>query len=347
MQKLVIKKLLLLNLLPLSVIVTSFAGKAQYSETNYPTLNDSLIRTEVLANPREGFKNLFESSGNATASFAAKLNPQAISFVEDYMERNNSKLTKMKSWGRPYFDMMDNVLAKHGLPEELKYLSVIESDLSTEAVSWAGAVGPWQFMPETARLMGLRVSKNVDERKDMKKSTYAAARYLTQLYRIYNDWLLVIAAYNCGPGNVNSAIRRSGSRNFWSLQYHLPTESRNHVKKFIATHYIMEGSGGLTTMTKSETANMPDAELVQPAATAEMETIPVTGKYNSLVIAQKLHMNITEFNKMNPGFDKQMASNGSYSLRLPSDKAMLFQAHKPQILEQSIRLILSGASQTL
>jgi len=345
MQKLVIKKLLLLNLLPLAVFVSSFAGRAQYAESNFLNLNDSLIRYEVLANPREGFKNLFEeSNSNEAASFAAKLNPQAISFVQDYVERNSNKLNKMKGWGKPYFDMMDDVLQKHGLPEELKYLSVIESDLKTNAVSWAGAVGPWQFMPETARLMGLRVNKSVDERKDMKKSTYAAARYLTRLYNQFNDWLLVIAAYNGGPGNVNSAIRKSGSRNFWKLQYHLPAESRNHVKKFIATHYIMEGSGGLTTMTQSEIASLETVEQPQIAADSNVELVPVTGKYNSIVIAQKLQMNIAEFNKLNPGFDKQMASTGTYSMRLPADKVLLFQANKPQILEQSIRLLLGSAS---
>jgi membrane-bound lytic murein transglycosylase D len=298
---------------------------------------DSSIKEETPANPKEGFKDLFENE--STSDFhISKLNPKAITFVEDYIEKHNEDLMKMKGWGKPYFDMMDAVLAKHGLPTELKYLSVIESQLKSSATSWAGAVGPWQFMPETARLLGLKVSKSKDERRDFTKSTHAAARYLTNLYGIYNDWLLVIAAYNCGPGNVNSAIKRSGSRNFWALQNYLPTESRNHVKKFIATHYIMEGEGGLTTLTKSETENLMFATEVE--TDANYASMHVTGKYSSVVIAEHLKMNLAEFNRMNPNFDRQLSSKGSFDLRLPADKMTLFQASKPQILEQSIRLML-------
>lgn len=245
------KKLLLLTALPLTAFLYSFAGKVQQDRRMYIVAAvDSSIK-EVVGNPKEGFKDLFETTENTT-EFTAKLNPKAVSFVEDYMESHTKKLNKMKDWGRPYFDLMEGILAKHGLPTELKYLSVIESELKANALSWAGAVGPWQLMPATARNLGLKVGRGKDERKDYTKSTHAAARYLTQLYGLYNDWLLVIAAYNGGPGNVNKAIRQSGSRNFWNLQNYLPAESRNHVKKFIATHYIMEGEGGVTTLTKKE-----------------------------------------------------------------------------------------------
>ena len=341
------KKLLLLTVLPLTVFVSvTIGGNAQQSaDFSFEALKDSIIKDQVIvSNPREGFKDLFETT--ASNNFDVKLNPQAVSFVQDYMEQFSEKLGKMKTWGRPYFDMMDDVLSKYGLPAELKYLSVIESDLKSTAVSWAGAVGPWQFMPETARNMGLRVGHGKDERTDFKKSTYAAAKYLTYLYGIYSDWLLVIAAYNCGPGNVNTAIRKSGSRNFWALQYHLPTESRNHVKKFIATHYIMEGDGSMATLTKSERLDHLLNQPLKVSATGNMEVIEVSGKYNSIVIAQHLQMNATEFNKLNPAFDKSLAVNGSYNLNLPADKALLFQAQKPQILEQSVRLMLNSASNT-
>jgi membrane-bound lytic murein transglycosylase D len=340
------KKLLLLTALPLTAFLSSFAGKFQQNEyQGLAPVHDSTIKEIVVLNPRAGFKDLFESSGS-TSGFSFRLNPMAVSFVEDYMQTNTQKLNRMKSWGKPYFDMMDGVLSKYGLPEELKYLSVIESDLKSYAVSWAGAVGPWQFMPATARLMGLRVTKTTDERTDFFKSTHAAARYLTNLYSLYNDWLLVIAAYNGGPGTVNSAIRRSGSRNFWALQNYLPAESRIHVKKFIATHYIMEGNGGLTTLTKSERNERALMTLNQPQETPDSETITVTGKYRSVAIAQNIQMELAEFNRLNPQFDKQLAAAGTYSLRLPQDKAQLFQASKPQILEQSIKLMLASASRT-
>lgn len=342
-------KLLLLatSLISLTIPGNATGAPEQGEASNQPKLafHDSLIKEPTVSRPQEGFKDLF--SETTTDGFSsAKLNPQAISFVEDYMDKHTENLEKMKGWGKPYFDMMDAVLTRHGLPTELKYLAVIESNLKTSATSWAGAVGPWQLMPETARLLGLKVSRYKDERTDFSKSTHAAARYLTQLYGIYNDWLLVIAAYNGGPGNVNAAIRKSGSRNFWTLQYHLPAESRSHVKKFIATHYIMEGEGGITTLTRHETENVLLAAQVKSTETAidaSVAAMTVTGKYNSLVIAQNLQLSPSEFNRLNPNFDKQLSANGSYELKLPSDKMTLFQASKPQILEQSIRLLLSTA----
>ncbi|HVG13311.1 MAG TPA: lytic transglycosylase domain-containing protein, partial [Chitinophagaceae bacterium] len=201
-------------------------------------------------------------------------------------------------------------------------------------------VGPWQFMAGTARGVGLKVNSRVDERTDIHKSTHAAARYLTELFGTYKDWLLVIAAYNCGPGVVNSAIRKSGSRNFWNLQYFLPAESRNHVKKFIATHYIMEGDGGVTTLTKKEAEHLAINPLPEQEKSADYEEMSITGRYNSVVIAQHTQMNISEFNSLNPNFDKALSASGSFNLRLPSDKLLVFLAKKPQILEQSIKVML-------
>lgn len=343
------KKLLLLTALPLTALFTAtLTGSAQqeYAQPVMP-LSDSTIKEVIAANPRAGFKNLFETESVTKTGITAKLNPQAVSFVQDYMRTHTDDLTELKSRGQRYFTLMDGILTRHGLPVELKYLSVIESELKASAVSWAGAVGPWQFMPETARLMGLKVGRGRDERRDFTKSTHAAARYLTQLFNYYNDWLLVIAAYNGGPGNVDKAIRRSGSRNFWALQYHLPTESRNHVKKFIATHYIMEGNGGLTTLTKRETeqayaaAIKPDA--ATPLARDGWGQVAISGRYNAAVVAQNLGMTTVEFNKLNPDMDGMLANTGNYTLTLPADKMLQFQAAKPQILEQSLRLLLAGA----
>jgi membrane-bound lytic murein transglycosylase D len=346
-------KLLLLTALSLSSILSVRAAGLQGSNSSTPivlSFSDSSIKDELASEPqpvlngREGFKNLFETSALST-SIAVKLNPMAISFVDGYIKSHSGMLSKMKAWGKPYFDMMEGVLAQYNLPVELKYLSVIESQLKSGAVSWAGAVGPWQFMPATARGLGLRISRGRDDRTDFHKSTHAAAKYLTNLYNTYSDWLLVIAAYNCGPGVVNSAIRRSGSRNFWELQRYLPTESRNHVKKFIATHYIMEGQGGLTTLTKSETDNFKIAQPVTAVATDKYSVINVGGRYNAQVIAQTIGMELSEFQRLNPGFEKSLAMGNNYDMRLPVDKTLVFQSQKPQILEQSIRLALSTAIQ--
>ncbi len=257
----------------------------------------------------------------------------------------------MKDWGRPYFNVMDAILTSHNLPKELKYLAVIESRLHTSAVSWAGAVGPWQLMPATARILGLKVSRRVDERTNYIKSTHAAARYLNDLYDQFGDWLLVIAAYNGGPGNVLKAMRKSGSQNFWDLQYYLPAESRNHVKKFIGTHYIFEGQGGLTTLTKKETDENYGVNGIyifnRKLSVDELnasKTQAVSGKYQSAVIAKNVMMEMADFARYNPDFDKVMAgANNNYELKLPADKMELFIANKYQILNESIQQLLAGA----
>lgn len=162
-------------------------------------------------------------------------------FRTSYIKQNNESLRKIKKQSVSSFRMMDGVFTKFGLPKELKYLAVIESEMKATAVSPVGAAGPWQLMPETAQILGLKVTRKNDERTNYYKSTRAAAMYLRDLHNEFGDWLLVLAAYNGGPGPVYKAIRKSGSRDFWKLQAYLPLETRMHVKKFIATHYYFEG----------------------------------------------------------------------------------------------------------
>jgi membrane-bound lytic murein transglycosylase D len=316
------------------------SGIPQQGGATNQVSKDSSIKDQQASDPKDAFKDLFESESDDNAT-AFKLNPKAISFVQDYVENEGDRLAKMKSWAKPFFDRIDEIFSRRNLPVELKYLAVIESDLKSSATSRVGAAGPWQFMAQTARDFGLKVNRKKDERRDFVKSTVAAAKYLDDLYGTYNDWLLVIAAYNCGNGPVNSAIRKSGSRNFWDLQYYLPAESRNHVKKFIATHYIMEGDGGLTTLTKKETEDL-GLGAGQGASVSDANTtiLNISGKYNSTAIVQNIQMTGTDFNKLNPDFDKQLSANGSYNLRLPNDKMLVFQANKQQILEQSIQILL-------
>lgn len=181
-----------------------------------------------------------------------KLNPKAVTFVNHYLKTENESLVKIRKRSSNHFRIIENVLQKNNLPLELKYLAVIESELKSNALSRVGAKGPWQLMPTTARLLGLKVSKQIDERTHYYKSTVAVAKYLKDLYAEFGDWLLVIAAYNGGPGTVYKAIKKSGSRNFWYLQYHLPMETRAHVKRFIGAHYFFEEEGSETTLTKTE-----------------------------------------------------------------------------------------------
>lgn len=299
---------------------------------------------------RYGFKNLFSKYNyNPTLPYSMQVNPNAESYMQDYLKAHSKSLLQMKNWGQPYFNLIDNILSQYGLPRELKYVAVIESNLKTGATSWVGAAGPWQFMPQTAREYGLVVNGYVDERRDYVKSTHAAARYLLNSYKVYHDWLLVLASYNGGLGNVNKAIRNSGSKNFWSLQYYLPGESRNYVKKFIATHYVMEGSGGVTTAGGSFNQGIDlnggvNSFDVKPNLTDEEKefasTQSITGKFNSIIISKNLMMDIVTFNRYNPDFDNLMSINGNYDLRLPSDKMQLFLANKYVILNECVQILL-------
>ena len=291
------------------------------------------------------FISLLTSDKNQNnANFS--VNPEAKLFVNDYIRSHTRYFNNMKIWGKPYFDLYDHILSSYGIPVQLKYLSVIESSLSSSAVSWAGAVGPWQIMADAARRYGLRTGY-YDDRLDYIKSTTVAAQILKALYADYKDWLLVIAAYNCGEANVNRAMAKAHSSNFWDMQYYLPEETRNHVKKFIATHYYFEGNGSIVTMTAGEAKNFITNNTTNDnsysALAANAATINIYGKYNSVVIANTLMIDIGTFNQLNPNIDNTLAKGEIYPLRIPADKADLFQAKKNEILKQSVELFLSSA----
>lgn len=161
-------------------------------------------------------------------------------FIDLYVNERRQQVEAMLGVSVYYFPLFEQELDRQGLPIELKYLPVIESALNPNAVSRVGATGLWQFMFATGRMYGLQINSLTDERRDPIKSTYAAVRYLKSLYSMFGDWNLAIAAYNCGPGNVNKAIRRAGGkRNFWEIYYYLPRETRSYVPLFIAANYVM------------------------------------------------------------------------------------------------------------
>ena len=179
---------------------------------------------------------------------SVKLSRTDMRFVKKYCKTSGACLRGVKRRSAMPFTIIDSIFRRYHLPVELKYLAVIESELKPAALSRVGARGPWQLMPATAEALGLKINKQCDERTNYYKSTIAAARYLRDLHATFHDWLLVLAAYNGGPRPVYAAIRESGSRNFWILQNYLPAESRDHVKKFIATHYYFEGMGNETLL---------------------------------------------------------------------------------------------------
>ncbi len=338
----------------LSGIIISLSAYCNYQPSFILNIKDSSgIDTSIKTNASirvdssKVFKSLL-SPVTANNSLNYSMNAEAKFFADDYIKKHTAYFNNMKVWAKPYFDLYDRILTSYGIPVQLKYLSVIESSLSSTAVSWAGAVGPWQIMDGTAREHGLKTNYYSDERQDYIKSTNAACKILKELYTNYNDWLLVIAAYNAGSGEVNKAIAKAHSKNFWDIQYYLPLETRNHVKKFIATHYFFEGGGSIATATGNQIANadlnnnISKDDYLQLASSCT--TINVYGKYNSVVIANTLMMDASIFNKLNPGFDDALAKGDIYPMRLPSDKAELFQSDKSDILKQSVELFLNNSS---
>ena len=294
---------------------------------------NSIAAQDSLNFNRIGFSSLFtvQQVPDKDKSFVIEMHPKAISFVQSYMEKEGAGLRKMKTWAKPYFNLYDEVLTANGIPVELKYLSVIESHLSSQVVSWAGAAGPWQIMPAEATRLGLKLLPN-DERMDYQKSTQAAATILRALYQQFGDWLLVVAAYNGGAGRLSKAIEKKKTKDFWALQYELPLETRNHVKKFIATHAIFEG----VSMTELDKNQRTETASISTAS-AGMERMVISGRFNAKTMAIWLKMPLTYLKELNPNIDQQLSTGKSYTLVLPNKEAKIFEAYKNQILQASIQ----------
>jgi membrane-bound lytic murein transglycosylase D len=302
--------------------------------------------TDSLVDYRVGFNSLFTltATGQKDKPFQFELNKNAVGFIQSYMDKQGPELIKMKTWAKPYFNLYDEILTANGIPVQLKYLSVIESHLTPNLTSWAGAVGPWQLMPEEAERLGLKTTP-VDERTDFRKSTQAAATILKELYTQFGDWLLVVAAYNGGAGRLSRAIQKKGTKDFWQIEYELPLETRNHVKKFIATHYVMEENaiafderGGLKAFDERGGLKAFDERKTKFAESELAETM-VSGRFLIAAIAQKLSISEKDLNALNPKFNQTVAAGNSYNLKLPKDKLEMFEAHKNDILQASLQLL--------
>lgn len=188
---------------------------------------------------------------NSTENSNLTLNIRIRQYVNNYIRENEEELNAVRLRSTRPFKLIDAIFSRYGLPKEMKYLAVVESQLKATALSKVGAKGPWQFMAATAQELGLKVDSTTDERTHYYKSTVAAAKYLRDLHREFKDWLLVLAAYNSGPAPVHKAIRKAGSRDYWALEKYLPAETRGHVKRFIASHYYFEGLSSVAMLTKS------------------------------------------------------------------------------------------------
>ena len=242
-------------------------------------------------------------------------NPIVQKFIDLYTLKRRKQVSVMLGLADLYFPVFEKELDAKGLPFELKYIPVIESALNKLAVSRAGATGMWQFMYPTGKLYKLNISSYVDERRDPYLSTVAAVKFLKEMYGIYQDWLLVIAAYNCGPGNVNKAIRRSGGKtSFWEIYNYLPRETRGYVPAFIAANYAFH--------------YYKDYKIVKlPIEIPVTDTVMIHKKMHFGQIADVMKIPIGEIRELNPQYRRNIipaTKKKPYPLRLPNNFVTAF-----------------------
>ena len=241
-------------------------------------------------------------------------NERVKAFIQRYVNRSPKQVARMMRMSEYYFPIFEEALARYQLPYELKYLPIIESALNPMARSHAGAAGLWQFMPATGKIYGLEINSLVDERMDPIRSTEAACRFLSTMYNIYHDWTLVIAAYNCGGGNVNKAIHRAnGKRDFWSIYPYLPRETRNYVPIFIAANYAMS---------YGEEHGICKAPIEKTMLT---DTIRTNRRMHLQQVGENLNIEMEELRRLNPQYSRDILPGGTpYTLCLPAEKVGAF-----------------------
>lgn len=253
-------------------------------------------------------------------------------FIDRYANNLRRSVSIMLGATNFYMPIFEEALEAYNLPLELKYLPVIESGLNPQATSYVGAAGLWQFMIGTGKRYGLEINSLVDERRDLIKSSYAAANYLSDLYRIFRDWSLVIAAYNCGPDKINKAIHRAGgTKDYWQIYPYLPKETRGYVPAFIAANYIMNYycDHNICPMV----ADIP----------AKTDTVMVNRDIHFNQIASVLNMEVSQLKELNPQYRRNIinGSNKPSSLRLPSTLVNKFIDNEQAIYDYNADALLN------
>jgi len=284
-----------------------------YPADSIPLVDDSTLksRLEIL---------------NEKTPFDLGYNKRVKAFVNLYAVKRRSLSSKTMGLGQLYFPLIEAELDKNDMPYELKYLAVVESALNPTARSRAGAKGLWQFMYATGKMYGLTVNSYYDERSDPYKSTKAACGYLSYLHNLYDDWNLALAAYNCGPGNVNKAIRRSGGkRDYWEIYPYLPRETRGYVPAFIAVNYVFNYGAEHNIYPRTP-----------PTTFHETDTIQVNDRIAFKHLSEVLKIPIEDVQYLNPEYKRGVIpKDGKYhTLRLPKGELALYLVNEKSITEQ-------------
>lgn len=290
--------------------------------------NDSLLVQERFAFDTVSFPDFHDSviidnMAHMPVVIPLAYNPYVKAYIELYTVRKREQVRRMLGMAEMYFPIFEEALDRRQMPIELKYLPIIESALNPNAVSRVGATGLWQIMYSTGKWLNLDIHSYIDERRDPYKSTEAAVEYLNRMYNVYGDWLMVIAAYNCGPGNVNKAIRRSGGKTtFWEIRPYLPKETRGYVPAFIAAMYVLHHFEDykFTPLHTNFSYNQTDTVMIYKQVTLAR-------------IADVLGMDQIELEFLNPALRKGEIppSKQGYALKLPINRISAFESFRDSI----------------
>lgn len=261
---------------------------------------------------------------DAKSPFNIEYNPGLENIIKSFLKNRKKAFERLMAVSEYYFPMFEEALAKQNVPLEIKYLAVVESALNPKAVSRVGATGLWQFMYQTGKQYNLHIDSYVDERSDPLKASEAAAQYMTNMYRIFGDWDLVLASYNSGPGNVAKAIRRSGGQqNYWNIRKNLPKETQGYLPAFLATMYIYEYH--------KEHGIVPNRAMVKHF---ETDTVMVRKQLTFRQLSDLLDVPVSQLQLLNPSYKINTIphyANKAHYLRLPSDKIAMFTSNEDKI----------------
>jgi len=300
-----------------------------YSKTYLRQDNDCDYRDENPSYPKEVYIDRLKRLPNV---MEMPYNDIIQKFIDRYTGRLRHSVSYMLGASNFYIPIFEQALEAYNLPLELKYLPVIESALNPKATSRAGAAGLWQFMVATGKQYGLEVNSLVDERRDPIKASYAAAQYLRDLYKIFGDWSLVIAAYNCGPNMVSKAIHRAGGQaDYWKIYPYLPQETRGYVPAFIAANYVM------TYYCEHNICPM------RTKLPSKSDTIMVSKDVHLRQVADVCGIDIEELRTLNPQYRRDIVNGSSHPsvIRIPSSATSIFIANEDSIYNYKADMLLT------